>query len=158
MNRKVSMAVFALVAVAVIIGGIRYTERLEGRRAAEADAEREVERENQRKIMESLKIEDVRAGTGAEAKNGDMLTVHYEGKLDDGTVFDSSYGREPFTLTLGRGDVIRGWELGLLGMKAGGKRQLTIPPELGYGPNGYGPIPPNAALHFTVELLKIGNP
>jgi len=152
------MAVFALVAVAVIIGGIRYTERLEGRRAAEADAEREVERENQRKIMESLKIEDVRAGTGAEAKNGDMLTVHYEGKLDDGTVFDSSYGREPFTLTLGRGDVIRGWELGLLGMKAGGKRQLTIPPELGYGPNGYGPIPPNAALHFTVELLKIGNP
>lgn len=152
------MAVFALVAVAVIIGGIRYTERLEGRRAAEADAEREVERENQRKIMESLKIEDVRAGTGAEAKNGDMLTVHYEGKLDDGTVFDSSYGREPFTLTLGRGDVIRGWELGLLGMKAGGKRQLTIPPELGYGPNGYGPIPPNATLHFTVELLKIGNP
>lgn len=152
------MAVFALVAVAVIIGGIRYTERLEGRRAAEADAEREVERENQRKIMESLKIEDVRAGTGAEAKNGDMLTVHYEGKLDDGTVFDSSYGREPFTLTLGRGDVIRGWDLGLLGMKAGGKRQLTIPPELGYGPNGYGPIPPNAALHFTVELLKIGNP
>ena len=152
------MAVFALVAVAVIIGGIRYTERLEGRRAAEADAEREVERENQRKIMESLKIEDVRAGTGAEAKNGDMLTVHYEGKLDDGTVFDSSYGREPFTLTLGRGDVIRGWELGLLGMKAGGKRQLTIPPELGYGPNGYGPIPPNAALHFTVELLKIRNP
>ena len=152
------MAVFALVAVAVIIGGIRYTERLEGRRAAEADAEREVERENQRKIMESLKIEDVRAGTGAEAKNGDMLTVHYEGKLDDGTVFDSSYGREPFTLTLGRGDVIRGWELGLLGMKAGGKRQLTIPPELGYGPNGYGPIPPNAALYFTVELLKIGNP
>ena len=152
------MAVFALVAVAVIIGGIRYTERLEGRRAAEADAEREVERENQRKIMESLKIEDVRAGTGAEAKNGDMLTVHYEGKLDDGTVFDSSYGRESFTLTLGRGDVIRGWDLGLLGMKAGGKRQLTIPPELGYGPNGYGPIPPNAALHFTVELLKIGNP
>ena len=152
------MAVFALVAVAVIIGGIRYTERLEGRRAAEADAEREVERENQRKIMESLKIEDVRAGTGAEAKNGDMLTVHYEGKLDDGTVFDSSYGREPFTLTLGRGDVIRGWDLGLLGMKAGGKRQLTIPPELGYGPNGYGPIPPNATLHFTVELLKIGNP
>ena len=94
----------------------------------------------------------------ASPKATDKVLVHYHGTLTDGTVFDSSYGRESFTLTLGRGDVIRGWDLGLLGMKAGGKRQLTIPPELGYGPNGYGPIPPNAALHCTVELLKIGNP
>ncbi|MBI4085475.1 MAG: FKBP-type peptidyl-prolyl cis-trans isomerase [Candidatus Liptonbacteria bacterium] len=113
--------------------------------------------------MENFKIKDIVVGTGAETKAGYKITVNYTGTLDNGKKFDSSYDRrEPFSFTLGQGDVIRGWDLGLAGMKVGGKRELTIPPELGYGPNGYPPpeygeqiIPPNATLYFTVELLKV---
>ena len=103
-----------------------------------------------------LKIEDERAGSGVAAKSGDVLSMNYRGKLLDGTEFDASYGREPFRFTLGAGSVIKGWDEGIVGMKAGGKRKLTIPASLGYGPAGSPPkIPGGATLVFEVELLKI---
>lgn len=104
-----------------------------------------------------LKIEDLVKGTGAEAKSGNFVTVNYKGTLVDGTKFDSSYDRgEPFSFNLGSGQVIKGWDLGVLGMKVGGKRKLTIPSDLGYGTRGAGNlIPPNSTLVFEVELLKV---
>ena len=104
------------------------------------------------------KIVDLRAGTGAEAKAGDRVTVHYTGTLSDGTKFDSSRDRgQPFSFTLGRGQVIAGWDQGVAGMKVGGQRKLTIPPEEGYGVRGAGSvIPPNATLEFDVEMVRIG--
>lgn len=103
-------------------------------------------------------IVDLRAGTGPEAKAGDNVSVHYTGRLEDGTEFDSSRKRgQPFSFPLGRGRVIKGWDYGVAGMKVGGQRTLTIPPEEGYGAAGAGGvIPPNATLIFDVELVKIG--
>jgi peptidylprolyl isomerase len=102
-----------------------------------------------------VKIEDLVVGTGATARNGLTLTVNYTGTLTDGTVFDSSIGAKPFEFMLGRGHVIAGWDKGLVGMKVGGKRTLIIPPELGYGPQGTGAIPPDATLIFEVDLLDV---
>ena len=104
-----------------------------------------------------LQIEDLVVGTGEEAKAGQKVTVHYRGTLTDGRQFDASYDRgQPFTFDLGGGQVIKGWDQGVAGMKIGGKRKLTIPPDLGYGARGAGGvIPPNATLVFEVELLKV---
>jgi len=104
-----------------------------------------------------LIIEDLNVGEGAEAVAGKQVTVHYTGWLTNGTKFDSSLDRgEPFDFSLGRGQVIRGWDEGVAGMKVGGKRKLTIPPEMGYGARGAGGvIPPNATLVFEVELLAV---
>jgi len=112
--------------------------------------------QNSTKNMEELKIEVLQEGTGGVSKNGDKLTVDYVGTLEDGIKFDSSIDRgTPFSFTLGQGRVIQGWEQGMLDMKVGEKRRLTIPYSLGYGENGYGSIPPKATLIFEVDLLKI---
>lgn len=103
-----------------------------------------------------LKIEDETVGTGVEAVAGKSVTVNYLGTLTDGTKFDSSYDRnQPFTFNLGAGQVIAGWDQGVVGMKVGGKRKLTIPPELGYGSQLSGPIPANSTLVFEIELLGV---
>jgi len=106
---------------------------------------------------DQLQIEDIEMGSGAEATGGQTVTVHYTGWLTDGTKFDSSVDRgNPFQFSLGVGMVIKGWDQGVAGMKVGGKRKLTIPPDLGYGASGAGGvIPPNATLVFEVELLDV---
>jgi FKBP-type peptidyl-prolyl cis-trans isomerase FkpA len=110
------------------------------------------------KITDSgLKYEDLVSGEGDEAKSGQMVTVHYTGWLENGNKFDSSKDRnDPFRFKLGAGQVIRGWDEGVAGMKVGGTRKLTIPANLGYGSRGAGGvIPPNATLIFDVELLAV---
>ena len=105
-----------------------------------------------------LVIEDIIEGDGKEANDYNKVVVNYTGKLEDGSIFDSSLspGKEPFTFTLGVGSVIKGWDMGVKGMKVGGKKKLTIPPELGYGDRGAGNvIPPKATLIFEVELLEV---
>ena len=105
---------------------------------------------------DGLEYQDIKTGTGAEAKPGETVTVHYTGWLVSGKKFDSSVDRgTPFTFSLGAGQVIKGWDEGVAGMKVGGKRKLHIPPSLGYGASGGGPIPPNATLIFDVELLSV---
>jgi FKBP-type peptidyl-prolyl cis-trans isomerase FkpA len=107
---------------------------------------------------QGLQIEDLNVGAGTEATAGKQVSVHYTGWLTNGTKFDSSVDRgKPFKFALGGGQVIKGWDLGVQGMKIGGKRRLTIAPELGYGARGAGGvIPPNATLVFEVELLGVG--
>ena len=106
--------------------------------------------------MAKPKIEDVVKGKGPEALRGKTVEVHYTGWLTDGKQFDSSVGGSPFSFRLGAGEVIEGWDRGVPGMKVGGKRKLTLPPELGYGATGAPPdIPPHATLVFEVELLAV---
>ena len=107
-----------------------------------------------------LETIDELVGTGKEAKAGDTVRVHYTGTLMDGKKFDSSRDKgEPFEFKLGAGQVIKGWDQGVAGMKVGGKRKLVIPPDLGYGANGSPPtIPANAGLKFDVELMEVKQP
>ncbi|HSW48229.1 MAG TPA: FKBP-type peptidyl-prolyl cis-trans isomerase [Candidatus Saccharimonadales bacterium] len=109
------------------------------------------------KTKSGLKIEDIKKGEGPEVKDNDLVSIHYTGWLKDGTKFDSSKDRDvPFEVRIGAGYVIKGWDMGVPGMKVGGVRKLTIPPELGYGRYGVDPdIPGDATLVFEVELLKI---
>ena len=112
---------------------------------------------NPKDLAHALLKEDLIVGTGATAESGQDVVVHYVGRLADGTQFDSSRARQdPLDFALGAGHVIKGWDEGLPGMKVGGKRRLTIPPELAYGDQGLaGVIPPRATLVFEVELLQI---
>jgi len=146
---KVSLIVIGIVIVLVVSGILAYDKN---------GGVNIIEDKTTDQFMPSnLKIETLVEGNGEGAKVGDMITVHYTGTLSDGTKFDSSVDRgQPFAFPLGQGSVIEGWEKGILGMKVGEKRHLTIPPELGYGTQGAAPIiPPNATLIFEVELLKI---
>jgi FKBP-type peptidyl-prolyl cis-trans isomerase len=106
-----------------------------------------------------LQVTDAVIGSGAVAEKGDTVTVHYVGTFTDGKQFDSSASHPEtasgFSFPLGAGSVIAGWDLGVVGMKVGGKRRLVVPPTLGYGPNDYGPIPGNSTLVFEVELLRV---
>ena len=160
------LIIILIIAALTTIGGIFYwlikaTAKIESdtpetaQKPAEKPAETRVEQKG------GLKIEVLKEGsgppTGGGAKAGDTVTVHYTGTLTNGKKFDSSVDRgQPFSFQLEQGQVIRGWEEGLLGMRAGEKRRLTIPPELGYGTQGVGnAIPPNATLIFEVEMLEI---
>ncbi len=108
------------------------------------------------KTPSGLIIFDKIIGEGSEARNGKSVVVNYIGKLENGEQFDSSFGRAPFRFPLGAGRVIKGWDEGVLGMKVGGKRILTIPAHLGYGSRGAGNvIPPNATLIFEIDLLEV---
>ncbi|MFQ5808200.1 MAG: FKBP-type peptidyl-prolyl cis-trans isomerase [Armatimonadota bacterium] len=154
-------------------GGAEADAKTEEQTAAEAEAEAEVEAEEAEAeggttaaeesdevitTDSGLKYIDIEVGDGATPTTGQTVVVHYTGRLVDGTKFDSSVDRDdPIVFTLGVGAVIPGWDEGLSTMKVGGKRKLIIPPELGYGATGTpgGPIPPNAELHFEVELMDI---
>ena len=108
------------------------------------------------KTSSGLQYWDIKVGTGAEAHKGQKVKVHYTGWLTSGKKFDSSVGGAPFGFRIGAGDVIKGWDEGVAGMKVGGKRQLRIPPDLAYGQKGYpGVIPPNATLVFDVQLVDV---
>ena len=103
-----------------------------------------------------LKYVELKIGDGKEAKEGSKVKVHYTGTLENGKQFDSSVGKEPYPVTIGKSSVIQGWHEGLTGMKAGGKRKLIIPPKLAYGEDGRPPqIPPNATLIFEVEAVTV---
>ncbi len=105
-----------------------------------------------------MQSEDLQVGSGDEAVTGKKVSVHYTGTLTDGSKFDSSLDRgTPFSFQLGAGSVIQGWDRGVVGMKVGGRRKLTIPPELAYGERGFPPvIPPNSTLVFEIELISVG--
>jgi len=160
MNKTISLAIFVVLAAAIIGFGSWYVSNSGGTSLSSADVSQQANgTQTSSQSMGDLKIADLTVGTGTEAKIGDTVTVNYVGTLDDGTKFDSSYDRkQPFSFLLGAGQVIKGWDMGVLGMKVGGKRELTIPPDLGYGSQGAGSvIPPNATLHFTVELLSVSS-
>ena len=108
------------------------------------------------KTESGLQYWDIKEGTGLEAKTGQTAKMHYTGWLTNGKKFDSSIGGQPYQFIIGHGDVIKGWDEGVLGMKVGGKRQLRIPPSLAYGDKGYpGVIPPGATLVFDVQLMSV---
>lgn len=149
--------IFIAVAVIIIFAAMQYKPNATSPISTTNITDTTTTTNNITTMPNGLIIEDVKVGTGAEAKKGTLITVHYVGTLDNGTKFDSSRDRgEPFVFPLGQGMVIQGWEQGFEGMKVGGIRKLTIPSALGYGAAGAGAaIPPNATLHFEVELLGV---
>ncbi len=145
-----SYIVYVVLAIVILIGGYYISINLE-------KTKNNITPENNITNNE-LQITDEIIGTGTEAKNGNTVSVHYSGTLLDGKKFDSSYDRgTPFSFHLGAGEVIKGWDQGVIGMKVGGKRKLTIPPDLAYGSQeiGKGLIPANSTLVFEIELLKV---
>lgn len=148
--------IIVLVAVGGYFGNLILKNNKQKAQVAES-VQQVVPQNNSNTMNEGLTITDVVVGTGAEAKAGDVITVHYTGKLESGQVFDSSIPRgTPATFQVGVGQLIKGWDLGIPGMKVGGKRTLVIKSELAYGEQGVpGAIPPNSTLTFDVELVKV---
>ena len=154
-----------VIIVVFILGGLTFTFLGNGPVQREqpepeqtnAPASQPQETQTEKTMENKLVIEDIKAGAGAEAKTGTTVSVHYAGTLLNGTKFDSSYDRgQPFSFTLGEGRVIQGWDSGVVGMKVGGKRKLTIPPDLAYGAQSPSPlIPANSTLVFEIELLGV---
>jgi FKBP-type peptidyl-prolyl cis-trans isomerase len=156
MNRNEKIAVTVAVILVVIILLIGIFNSIANNRASNNGAVKETFMEQQHGT--GLITKDIVIGEGEEAVAGVTVTTHYTGTLDDGTVFDSSVTRgAPFSFTLGVGQVIKGWDLGIAGMKVGGKRELTIPANLAYGDRAIGAIPAGSVLHFEVELLGVGS-
>lgn len=157
MKKSIKIIVFLVLAVAILLGGIWYSNKLSAESNAADVAAGVAADQAQQQLMQNLKITDLTVGTGTIAANGDIVTVNYIGTLDNGTTFDSSYARnEPFSFTLGVGQVIKGWDLGVVGMRVGGKRTLIVPPELAYGSSSpVSSIPPNSTLNFTIQLLAV---
>ena len=148
-----------IISIIIVLSAIILSFYLLNEILKQEEVEQVVEESEEEEVaQEDLAIEILEEGTGEEAQNGDSLKVHYTGTLEDGTKFDSSLDRgDPFVFTLGAGQVIQGWDLGLLGAKVGDKRKLTIPADLGYGETGAagGKIPPGATLIFGIEVLEI---
>lgn len=146
--------IIAILGVLLVLAGIFFLGRRDG--SDEVGLKTKVNEMVKEEIKE-LKIEDLKVGEGASATSGQKVTVHYTGTLVDGTKFDSSLDRGvPFSFELGAGEVIQGWDLGVVGMRVGGKRRLTIPSHLGYGERGAGAaIAPNSVLVFEIDLLEV---
>jgi FKBP-type peptidyl-prolyl cis-trans isomerase FkpA len=162
MKKGILLAVYVVVAAVIIGVGVWYGNKITGSQTITTNnnvpSSQTTTPGQTQTTMDGLMIKDQTVGTGAVAGVGDLVTVNYTGTLDNGTVFDSSLnpGRTPFNFILGAGQVIKGWDEGVLGMAVGGTRDLTIPPALAYGSGGAGTtIPPNATLHFVVTLLAV---
>ena len=151
MNKNILFGFIAVIVFGFILYGLLTSQNNKTNDTIELSEETMTENKDE------LKIEDIEEGSGEQAvESGDDIVIHYKGTLTDGTVFDSSYDRnEPFQTQIGVGQVIEGWDKGVIGMKPGGKRKLTIPPSMAYGEQGVGSIPPNSTLIFEVELVEI---
>jgi FKBP-type peptidyl-prolyl cis-trans isomerase len=157
MNKTTLIIIALVVVIAAVIGLLLFKQPSQSDLNQNLNTNK-MTNTNQEEPLTDVKIEILTAGNGEmTVKAGDSITVNYTGWLTNGTKFDSSLDRnQPFTFTIGAGQVIQGWDKGLLGMKVGEKRRITIPSEMGYGPTGAGGvIPPNAILIFEVELLGI---
>jgi len=157
MNKNLAIG---LAAVIILMGGVYYFSQANAspdNAADNAAAGLSTVAEQTNFNIQNMNIEILQQGVGATVKVGDKVTVNYVGTFEDGTRFDSSIDRgQPFTFTPGENSVIQGWELGVIGMKIGEKRKLTIPPELAYGEQGAGGvIPPNATLIFEIDMIAI---
>ncbi len=161
MKDKIKILICFLVVVAVVIILVFITINKKGEPASQEVGTNQGNMQNNTQQIEGVKITILKEGTGDVAKSGDTVAMNYTGKLTDGTVFDSNidpkFGHvQPFVFTIGAGDVIKGWDVGVAGMKIGEKRTLVIAPEFAYGATGAGGvIPPNATISFDVELLQI---
>ena len=158
MKKTISVILFIVLAVAIVALAMWYNKRSDDAITQAQVAAGVAAEQAQQQIMQNLKITDVTVGTGAVAQNGDSVSMLYTGTLDDGTVFDASskHGNQPYTFTLGEGDVIKGWDQGVAGMKIGGRRRLVVPAHLGYGERGAGGvIAPGETLIFVVDLLEL---
>jgi len=154
-NREWYLAIGGLVLVAVVT--IALTTTSSGDKPKEGDKDKEGEKDKVVKTESGLEYVDLKVGEGAAAKKGDQVSVYYRGTLkENGTEFDKRVsGQPPFEFVLGEGEVIQGWDEGVAGMKVGGKRKLTIPAKLAYGPRARPGIPANSDLVFEVELVKV---
>ncbi|MDD5076898.1 MAG: FKBP-type peptidyl-prolyl cis-trans isomerase [Sphaerochaetaceae bacterium] len=155
-NLATILSVIILV-IAILAIGVYFFNQNTKNQETNMNQQNQEELNNQTQTTEEMKIEIIKEGEGEEVKSGDQITVNYVGMLEDGTIFDSSIERgQPFPFTIGIGGVIQGWEIGVIGMKVGETRKLTIPSQLAYGERGVsGVIPPNSTLIFEINLLKI---